>query len=32
VPKKSGRTPEQVNAEILATLEGWMKKTLGGAS
>jgi hypothetical protein len=32
VPKKSGRTPEQVNAEILAALEAWMKKTLGGAS
>jgi uncharacterized protein len=30
VPKKSGRTPEQVNAEVLAALEGWMKKTLGG--
>jgi predicted alpha/beta-hydrolase family hydrolase len=32
VPKKSGRTPEQVNAEILSALEGWMKKTLGAAS
>jgi len=32
VPKKSGRTLEQVNAEVLAALEGWMKKTLGGAS
>lgn len=32
VPKKSGRTPEQVNAEVLAALEGWMKKTLGASS
>jgi uncharacterized protein len=32
VPKKSGRTPEHVNAEVLAALEGWIKKTLGGAS
>ena len=28
-PKKSGRTSEQVSQEVLSTLEGWMKKTLG---
>jgi len=32
VPKRSGRKSEQVSAEVLAALEGWMKKTLGGAS
>ena len=29
VPKKSGRTAEEVHAEILATLEAWILKTLG---
>ena len=28
-PKKSGRTPAEVQAEILATLEAWIRKTLG---
>ncbi|MEN8159104.1 MAG: alpha/beta family hydrolase [Myxococcota bacterium] len=32
VPKKSGRTPEEVRAEVLAALEVWMKKTLGSAT
>jgi len=32
VPKRSGRKSEQVSAEVLAALEGWMKKTLGDAS
>jgi hypothetical protein len=32
VPKKSGRTPEQVNLEVQAALEGWMRKTLGAAT
>ena len=29
VPKKSGRSVEEVAHEVLVTLEGWMKKTLG---
>ena len=29
VPKKSGRTAEDVSHEIFATLEAWIKKTLG---
>ncbi|MAE95507.1 MAG: hypothetical protein CL910_12680 [Deltaproteobacteria bacterium] len=29
VAKKSGRSPEEVHAEILATLEAWILKTLG---
>lgn len=29
VAKKSGRSPEQVHAEILSTLETWILKTLG---
>ncbi len=29
VPKKSGRTNDQVNTEVLGTLETWVKKTLG---
>ncbi len=32
VPKKSGRTTEDVQAEVLAALESWMKKTLGSAT
>ena len=32
VPKKSGRSPEQVHREVLGALESWMKKTLGSAS
>ena len=32
VPKRAGRTQEQVNQEILATLEAWMRKTLGSAT
>jgi predicted alpha/beta-hydrolase family hydrolase len=28
-PKKGGRGPDQIAQEILVTLEGWMKKTLG---
>jgi hypothetical protein len=28
VPKKSGRSPEDVQAEVLATIDGWIKKTL----
>ncbi len=31
VPKKAGRTAEEVHAEILATLEAWIQKTLGDA-
>lgn len=29
VPKKSGRSEEEVESEILATLEAWMRQTLG---
>lgn len=29
VAKKSGRKPEQVAHEVIATLEGWIKSTLG---
>ncbi len=29
VPKKSGRSPESVHAEVLASLEAWIKQTLG---
>jgi pimeloyl-ACP methyl ester carboxylesterase len=31
-PKRAGRTQEQVNQEILAALESWMRKTLGTAT
>ena len=30
VAKKSGRTPEEVEAEVLAVLESWFQKTVGG--
>lgn len=29
VAKKSGRTPEEVHAEVVATLEAWIAQTLG---
>ena len=29
VAKKSGRTPEDVSAEVMASLDAWIKKTLG---
>lgn len=29
VARKSGRTPEEVRAEVIATLDAWIKKTLG---
>ncbi len=32
VAKKSGRTPEEVHAEVLGTLEAWILKTLGDAA
>ena len=31
VPKKTGRSPEEIHAEILSTLEAWIQKTLGDA-
>ena len=30
VAKKSGRTPEDVQQELLNALEGWIRKVLGG--
>jgi hypothetical protein len=32
VPKRAQRTAEQVNNEILAALEGWIRKTLSSAA
>jgi len=32
VPKKGERSQEQVNGEVLAALESWMRKTLGSAA
>ncbi len=32
VAKKSGRTADEVQAEVLATLEAWIQKTLGDAA
>jgi hypothetical protein len=32
VPKKGGRSQEQVNGEVLGALESWMRKTLGSSA
>jgi uncharacterized protein len=32
VPKRADRSQEQVNGEVLAALEAWMRKTLGNAA
>jgi uncharacterized protein len=32
IPKKADRTQEQVNNEVLAALESWMRKTLGSSA
>jgi hypothetical protein len=31
VPKKGPRTQDEVNREVLAVLETWVRKTLGNA-